>query len=63
MTRAARDFLSGLLTIGAMMLAFAAWLTHIFVCLKAGLWAFLLAGAICVPIGVIHGWLIWFGIV
>lgn len=41
---------------------FAAWLTHIFVCLSEGLWGFLIAGAIFVPIGVIHGIGLWFGV-
>lgn len=38
-----------------------AWLTHVFVCLAAGKWGFLIAGAIIIPIAVIHGWGIWFG--
>lgn len=40
----------------------AAWLTHVVVCLKAGSWGFLIAGAILAPIGIIHGIGIWFGI-
>jgi len=39
----------------------AAWLTHIVVCLKAGSWGFLIAGAIMFPIAVIHGTGVWFG--
>jgi len=39
----------------------ASWLTHIVVCLKAGSWGFLIAGAIMFPIAVIHGTGIWFG--
>lgn len=39
----------------------AAWLTHIFVCLKAGSVGFLIAGAIFFPIAIIHGVGIWFG--
>ncbi len=38
----------------------AAWLTHIFTCFAQGLWGFLLAGAIFVPIGVFHGMWLWF---
>ncbi len=41
----------------------AAWLTHIITCFIDGSWGFLIAGAIFFPIAVIHGWLIWFGIV
>lgn len=38
-----------------------AWLTHVIVCIKAGAWLFLIAGAIFAPIGVIHGTGVWFG--
>lgn len=41
----------------------AAWLTHIFVCLKTAAWGFLIAGAIVFPVAWIHGtglWLGWF---
>lgn len=40
----------------------ASWLTHIVVCLKAGSWGFLIAGAIFFPIAVIHGTGIWIGV-
>jgi hypothetical protein len=39
----------------------AAWLTHVIVCVKAAAWVFLLAGAICFPIGIVHGVGVWFG--
>jgi len=39
----------------------AAWLTHIIVTIQAQEWVFLLAGAIFAPIGVIHGFGVWFG--
>jgi len=39
----------------------AAWLTHVVVCLKAGSWGFLIAGAILFPIALIHGTGSWFG--
>ena len=42
--------------------ALAAWLTHVVVCLKAGLWGFLIAGAIFFPVGIVHGVGIWFGV-
>lgn len=38
----------------------AAWVTHVVVCLKAGSWGFLIAGAIMFPIAVIHGTGAWF---
>jgi len=36
------------------------WFTHIFTCFAEGLWGFLLAGAIMFPIGVFHGFYLWF---
>jgi len=41
--------------------AIAAWLTHVITCLAAGAWGYLIAGALIVPIAVIHGIMIWFG--
>lgn len=38
----------------------AAWLTHIFTCFAQGLWGFLLAGAVFFPIGILHGFYLWF---
>jgi hypothetical protein len=38
----------------------AAWFTHIFTCFADGLWGFLLAGAVFFPIGVLHGFYLWF---
>lgn len=40
---------------------FAAWATHVFVCLTAAKWGFLIAGAIFFPVGIFHGILIWAG--
>jgi hypothetical protein len=40
---------------------FAAWATHIIVCLSEEAWGFLIAGAIMFPIGIIHGTGLWFG--
>jgi len=50
--------------LGAVILVvlFAAWFTHVIVCLKAGAWGFLIAGALFFPIAIIHGAGIWFGI-
>lgn len=38
-----------------------AWITHVIVCIQNEAWIFLLCGAICAPIGVIHGWGVWLG--
>lgn len=39
---------------------FFAWLTHVFTCFTDGLWGFLIAGALLFPIGVLHGFFLWF---
>jgi hypothetical protein len=39
-----------------------AWVTHIVHCFRVDEWGFLIAGAIAAPIGIIHGYGIWFGI-
>ena len=47
--------------LGIILWGIASWLTHVFVCLKAGSWGFLIAGAIFFPVAMIHGTGIWFG--
>lgn len=42
--------------------AIASWLTHVVVCLKAGSWGFLIAGAIMFPVALVHGTGVWFGV-
>lgn len=37
-----------------------AWFTHIFTCFAQGLWGFLIAGALFFPVGILHGFWIWF---
>lgn len=50
------------LSIFALVIAsIAAWATHVIVCLQTANWAFLIAGAIMAPIGIVHGFGIWFG--
>lgn len=51
-----------LLSIGAILAAVLAWLTHVIFCLITGKWGLLIAGAILAPIGMIHGVLIWLGV-
>ena len=43
------------------LLSIVAWFTHIFVCLKAASWGFLIAGAIFFPVAIVHGVGVWFG--
>jgi len=37
-----------------------AWFTHIFTCFAHAMWGFLVAGAIMFPIGILHGFYLWF---
>ena len=43
------------------LVCFGGWLTHLYVCFNGNRWGFLIAGAICFPIAVIHGWGLWLG--
>ena len=57
-----KGYASGdLMGVGIVAWIIASWLTHIIVCLGEEAWGFLIAGAIMVPIAVIHGTGIWFG--
>lgn len=47
-----------LLVVGTFL---SAWVTHVVVCIKAGAWLLLIAGALVAPVGVIHGIATWFG--
>lgn len=49
--------------IGALLVlsGIPAWFTHVVVTIQGEQWLFLLAGAICAPVGVVHGWGIWLG--
>lgn len=38
------------------------WTTHVITCINREEWLFLIAGAIAVPIGIIHGFGIWIGV-
>jgi hypothetical protein len=48
------------LGLAIVLTSLAAWLTHVFTCFSEGLWGFLIAGALIVPIGIIHGVWLWF---
>ena len=52
----------GLAYIGVVLLLIAGWLTHVIVTIQTANWILLLAGAILFPIGIIHGWGLWFGL-
>jgi hypothetical protein len=40
-----------------------AWSTHVVLCLAAGTWFFLIAGAVIFPIAIAHGVASWCGFV
>ena len=48
----------GLLLIVAMI---PAWITHVVYSITNELWVVLVVGAVVPPVGVIHGFMIWFG--
>ena len=51
---------AALFGLAAIVISIAAWFTHVIVCLKAGSWGFLIAGAIMFPVAIIHGIGAWF---
>ncbi|RWM77182.1 MAG: hypothetical protein EOR81_19295 [Mesorhizobium sp.] len=56
------EFFGGIFGIGIMIAGLAGWITHLYVCFSEELWGFLIAGAIFFPVGVVHGWGLWFGL-
>ena len=62
MANGAQNYSSGFLAaIFLGVLPFAAWFQHLCTCFTTDRWGTLIAGAIFFPIGVIHGFGIWFG--
>lgn len=53
----------GIGCIAGLLLMFALWATHVIVCIKTASWVLLVVGAIVFPVGMIHGFGIWFGLV
>jgi len=44
------------------LLSIAAWITHVIVCIQTQAYLLLIAGGIVFPVGMIHGFGVWFGI-
>lgn len=40
--------------------SFAGWVTHIVHSIQHQEWLMLIAGAVAFPVGVVHGWGLWF---
>jgi len=55
-------FLTGAASLGLTdrLINFLPVFTHIFTCFAQGLWGFLIAGALLFPIGILHGFYLWF---
>ncbi len=47
--------------LGATILSIVAWITHVVYCISTANWILLLFGALIIPIGVVHGFMVWFG--
>ena len=56
------DELGGTLAMGIVLACFVAWVTHIIHCLVYAKYLLLIAGGFIFPVGVIHGFGIWFGV-
>lgn len=48
-------------SLSVIMTAFAAWVTHVLVCIKSASWILLIVGIFVPPIGWVHGGGYWFG--
>tara|TARA_R110000796_G_C14419478_1_gene419719 strand:- start:132 stop:314 length:183 start_codon:yes stop_codon:yes gene_type:complete len=57
-----KDETGGLLVIAAVFTCLGAWITHIIHCLVTAKYLLLIAGGFFFPIGMIHGFGIWFGV-
>ena len=57
------ELFGSLTGISIIVAAFAAWITHVVVTIKAGAYLLLFVGAFFFPVGIVHGLMIWFGIV
>lgn len=56
-----KDILGWFISAWVIVTVFSAWLTHVIVCIKTASWGFLIAGALCAPVGVVHGMGVWAG--
>jgi hypothetical protein len=50
-----------LLCAGLFWMATAGWATQVIVSVQGAQWLLLIAGAIVVPVGMVHGWGLWLG--
>lgn len=52
--------MDNVLVLALMAASVLAWFTHIFTCFAQAMWGFLIAGALFFPIGILHGFYLWF---
>lgn len=50
----------GVVSVILFIILFAAYLTHLCYCFGQAAWGFLVAGAIFFPVGIFHGFYLWF---
>lgn len=48
--------------IGIALATVGAWVQHFITTVSEEMWVLLVVGAIIPPVGVLHGWLVWFGV-
>ncbi len=54
--------ITGAVIAALVLLVAGGWIQHLYTCFSQEKWGFLIAGAIFVPVGVIHGWGVWLGL-
>ena len=52
-----------LITLGILIIScLPAWITHVITTIQNEQWILLVVGALVWPVGVVHGWGLWFGL-
>lgn len=54
--------INNIILLAFIIVGVAGWFTHVIYCIQVEAYLFLIAGAICAPIGTIHGIGLWFGL-
>jgi len=62
MTRTIASVASKVAMASIAIVILAAWFTHIVYCIQTAKYLLLIAGAILVPVGIIHGLGLWIGV-
>ncbi len=51
-----------IMTVVLVLFTVSSWLVHVGTCFVEGTWGFLIAGAVCFPVGIVHGAGVMFGL-